>query len=343
MKEITNTKIFLANRPTGIPSDSDFDFIDTEIPIPKDGEILIRTLYLSVDPYMRGRMNNVKSYAPPFELNKVITGGIVAEVVESKSANFVQGDIVTGRLDWARYSITTEQKVQKIDPSIAPISTHLGIIGMTGLTAYFGLLNIGKPQTGETVVVSGASGAVGSTVGQIAKIKGAKVVGIAGSDEKIDYLLNELNFDAAVNYKQANFAENLKKALPQGVDIYYDNVGGIVSDEVMKYLNKNSRIPVCGAISAYNLKNLDIGPRVQWILIKNSTLMQGFIVGNYSNEFHIATADLTKWLREGKLKYKETIIDGFDNTIEAFLGLFKGTNLGKQIIKVADPKYNKSL
>lgn len=335
-----NQEIHLVNRPKGMPSEKDFSFINTPIPTPGEKEIVVRTLFLSVDPYMRGRMNDTKSYIAPFKLNEVIAGGVVAEVVESKSAHFKQGDIVTGNLNWSEYSVTNEEAVRKIDPNVAPISTHLGILGMPGLTAYFGLLDIGKPQADETVVVSGAAGAVGSTVGQIAKIKGAKVVGIAGTDEKIDYLINELGFDAAVNYNKESFKEDLTDALPNGVDVYYDNVGGIVSDTVMTLLNRNSRIPVCGAISSYNLKDVDLGPRIQGVLIKNSTLMQGFTVGNYSSDFNLAAADLGKWLQEGKLKYEETIIDGFENIPEAFLGLFKGTNLGKQLVKVADPKYS---
>lgn len=342
MNETINKEIHLVNRPVGLPTEADFDFKETTIPEPKDSEVLIRTLYLSVDPYMRGRMNDAKSYIPPFELNEVLSGGIVAEVVESKSTNFTQGDIVTGNFDWAKYSKAKEEDIREIDPDVAPISTHLGVLGMPGLTAYFGLLNIGKPQPGETVVVSGASGAVGSTVGQIAKLKDTKVVGIAGSDEKVNYLLDELRFDAAVNYKSPNFAEELKDALPNGVDIYYENVGGPIGDEVMKHLNTYARIPVCGAISAYNLEEPDMGPRVQGVLIKNSALMQGFTVGNYSKDFHIAAKDLGKWLEEGHLKYEETIVEGFENTIEAFLGLFEGTNHGKQIVKVAEPKYSKN-
>ena len=337
MKQTTNKEIHLANRPIGLPSNEDFSFINSSIPTPNEHEIVVRTLFLSVDPYMRGRMNDAKSYIAPFELNKVIAGGVVAEVVESKSNDFKQGDIVTGHLNWSEYSLANEQAVRKIDPNIAPISTHLGILGMPGLTAYFGLLDIGKPQAGETVVVSGAAGAVGSAVGQIAKIKGAKVVGIAGSDEKIDYLINELGFDAAVNYKKDSFTKDLTNALPDGVDVYFDNVGGVVSDAVMKSLNRNSRISVCGAISSYNSEGKDVGPRIQTTLIKNSTLMQGFTVGNYMNDFDVAAADLGKWVQEGKLKYEETIVDGFENTPEAFIGLFKGTNLGKQLVKVADP------
>lgn len=335
---MSNQEIHLANRPTGMPSSDDFHFVESAIPTPNKNEVLVRTLFLSVDPYMRGRMNDTESYVAPFELKEVIKGGVVAEVVESQNANFKQGDIVTGNLNWGKYSIVTEDEIRKVDPNVAPISTHLGILGMPGLTAYFGLLEIGKPQAGETVVVSGAAGAVGSTVGQIAKIKDAKVVGIAGTEEKVAYLINELGFDAAVNYKKETFAQDLKNALPDGVDVYYDNVGGSISDTVMSHLNRNSRVPVCGAISAYNLEEQDVGPRVQGLLIKNSVLMQGFTVGNYANDFHVAAEDLGKWLQEGKLKYEETIIEGFENIPEAFIGLFKGSNLGKQLVKVADPK-----
>lgn len=336
-----NQEIHLVNRPTGMPSNNDFGFLDTPVALPEDNEVLVCTLFISVDPYMRGRMNDTKSYIAPFELNEVIQGGVVAEVLESKSKHFKQGDIVTGNLNWAKYSTVSEKTIRKIDPNVAPISTHLGILGMTGLTAYFGLLDIGKPQADETVVVSGAAGAVGSAVGQIAKIKGSYVVGIAGTDEKISYLINELGFDAAVNYKKESFKQDLVDALPDGVDVYFDNVGGPISDMVMTLLNRNSRISVCGAISSYNLDKPDIGPRVQGMLIKNSTLMQGFTVGNYSNDFNIASKDLGKWLQEGKLKYEETIIEGFENVPQAFLDLFKGSNLGKQLVKIADPKYAK--
>lgn len=336
---MNNQEIHLANRPTGMPSNDDFSFVDTPVGTPNENEVLVRTLYLSVDPYMRGRMNDTESYIAPFELNEVIMGGVVAEVVESKSEGFKQGDIVTGNLNWGKYSIASNSDIRKINPKIAPISTHLGILGMPGLTAYFGLLNIGQPKASETIVVSGAAGAVGSTVGQIGKIKGAKVVGIAGTQEKVDYLINELGFDAAVNYKKDSFKQDLTDALPDGVDVYYDNVGGPISDFVMTKLNRNSRIVVCGAISAYNLEEQDMGPRVQGILIKNSTLMQGFTVGNYTTDFPIAAQDLGKWLQEGKLNYEETIIEGFENVPKAFLGLFEGSNLGKQLVKIAEPEY----
>src|SRR5690625_1817196 len=253
-------QIKLIKRPVGLPTKEDFEYHEVAIGEPTESQLLVRTVYISVDPYLRGRMNDVKSYIPPFELDSVITSGVIGQVVTSKSTQFKAGDLVMGSLGWQQYSIVNETDVRKIDTDLAPASAYLSVLGMTGLTAYFGLLDIGKPQAGETVVVSGASGAVGSTVGQIAKIKDAKVVGIVGSDEKVNYLLDELRFDGAVNYKSANFAENLKSALPNGVDVYYENVGGAVGDEVMKHLNRNSRIPVCGAISAYNLEKPDIGP-----------------------------------------------------------------------------------
>ncbi|MGE7662582.1 NADP-dependent oxidoreductase [Peribacillus sp. NPDC097197] len=339
MTQSTQQTITLANRPKGMPSKEDFKFVESEVPSPKENQILVRTLYLSVDPYMRGRMQDTKSYIAPFELNKVITGGVVAEVVESKSSSFKQGDVVVGNIDWAEYTVVNEKQVRVIDPKVAPITTHLGILGMTGLTAYFGLLDIGKPQEGETVVVSGAAGAVGSVVGQIAKIKGAKVVGIAGSDEKIEYLTKELGFDGAVNYKKESFETDLKNAVPDGVDVYYDNVGGQVTDAVFKLLNMNARIPLCGAISSYNAEGKDFGPRLQSAMIKTSALMKGFTVGNYADRFQEGASYLGQWLQQGKLKYEETIVEGFENTPEAFLDLFKGKNLGKQLVKVADPEY----
>lgn len=341
MTSISYREIQLANRPEGMPTNDDFAFVEKTVPALQDEDILLKTLYLSVDPYMRGRMQDAKSYIAPFQLNKPINGGIVAEVVDSKSLEFKKGDIVYGHLNWAEYIVTKAKGLQKVDPSVAPITTRLGVLGLTGLTAYFGLLDIGKPQAGETVVVSGAAGAVGSVVGQIAKLKGAKVVGIAGSDEKIDYLINELGFDAAVNYKKDNFVEDLKNALPDGVDVYFDNVGGEVSDVVMRYLNRNARIPLCGAISSYNAEGKDLGPRMQSKLIKTSSMMQGFTLGNYAADFEKGAAELGQWLQAGKLKYEETIVEGFENTPQAFLGLFQGTNVGKQLVKVAEPDFAK--
>lgn len=251
-------------------------------------------------------MQDTESYIEPFKVNEVIEGGLIGEVVSSKSDRFKQGDIVIGMFDWQEYYTAKKKEIRKIDPSLAPISTHLGILGMTGLTAYFGLLDIGQPKEGDTVVVSGAAGAVGSAVGQIAKIKGARVVGIAGSDEKINFLKEELDFDEGINYRATvNLVSDLKIACPDGIDIYFDNVGGEISDAVFTQLNRYARIPVCGSISSYNLEKVDIGPRVQSTLIKKSALMQGFTVGNYSKRFNEGAMQLGQWLREGKLKYRE--------------------------------------
>ncbi len=332
-------QIQLAKRPKGKPVSEDFRFVDVPMPELDKGEILVKTLYLSVDPYMRGRMVDAKSYVEPFKLDEVISGGVVGEVVESKSDKFSKGDIVTGMLGWQEYSAASDKEVRKVDPSLAPVTTALGILGLTGLTAYFGMLDIGNPKEGETVVVSGAAGAVGSVAGQIARIKGARVVGIAGSDEKTGYLLTELGFDAAINYKTTEYLhEALKEACPDGVDVYFDNVGGEISDAVLNTLNKHARIPVCGAISSYNAVGEDLGPRVQSKLIKSSALMKGFIVGDYSSQFLDGAQQLAEWLKSGKLKYEETIIEGFENIPQAFIGLFEGKNLGKQLVKVADPE-----
>ncbi|MEK5391494.1 NADP-dependent oxidoreductase [Margalitia sp. FSL K6-0131] len=332
-------QIKLAKRPIGTPVMEDFAFIDAPIGTPSNGEVLVRTIYISVDPYLRGRMQDVKSYIPPFQLNEVITSGVIGQVVDSKSELFAKGDVIIGNLGWQEYSIAKEKEIRKIDPKQAPVTANLSIIGLTGLTAYFGLLDIGQPKAGETVVVSGAAGAVGATVGQIAKIKGTRVVGIAGTDEKCRYLINELGFDAAINYKKEDVPSALEKACPNGIDIYFDNVGGSISDAVFPLLNKYARIPICGAISSYNNVNIDMGPRVQTYLIKTSALMKGFTLGDYSNRFKEGGTALAAWLNEGKLKYEETITEGFDHIIDAFLDLFKGANIGKSLVKVADIKY----
>lgn len=329
-------QIQLSRRPVGTPVLEDFAFIDAPIGSPSEGEVLIRTIYVSVDPYLRGRMQDTKSYIPPFQLNEVITSGIIGQVVESKSVHLLQGDLVLGNLGWQEYSVAHEQAVRKIDPKTAPVTANLGVIGMTGLTAYFGLLDIGQPKQGETVVVSGAAGAVGSTVGQIAKIKGTRVVGIAGTEEKCQYLLNELGFDAAINYKEEDVASALEKACPNGIDVYFDNVGGSISDAVFPLLNKFARIPVCGAISSYNTVEQEMGPRVQTALIKTSALMKGFTVGDYSDRFNEGGTALATWLNEGKLQYEETVTEGFDHIIDAFLDLFTGANVGKSLVKVAN-------
>jgi NADPH-dependent curcumin reductase CurA len=329
-------QIKLIKRPVGMPTNENFEFSQVPIGVPDEGEVLIRTVYISVDPYLRGRMNDGKSYIPPFELDSVISSGVIGQVVESKSPAFNQNDIVMGTLKWQQYSVVKDANIRKIDANLAPASAYLSVLGMTGLTAYFGLIDIGQPKADETVVVSGAAGAVGSVVGQIAKSKGAYVVGIAGSDEKVRYLLDELGFDAAINYKTENIADSLDKACPNGIDVYFENVGGEISDAVFPLLNKFSRIPVCGAISSYNSESADIGPRIQSHLIKTSSLMKGFTVGDYASRFEEGSKALAGLLEDEKLQYKETITEGFENTIDAFLSLFKGENIGKAIVKVSE-------
>jgi NADPH-dependent curcumin reductase CurA len=301
-----------------------------------DGQMLLHTRFLSVDPYMRNRMDDKKSYAPPFKLYEVINGRTVGEVIESKSDNFVKGNFVVGNLGWQDYSIANEREVRKINPEIAPVSTALGILGMPGLTAYFGLMDIGQPSYGETIVVSGAAGAVGTIVGQIARIHGCNVVGIAGSDKKTKYLVDELGFDKAINYRTAyDFKKKLREACPDGVDIYFDNVGGEISDDVLSLINNNARIVLCGQISFYNQSHISTGPRIQQQLLTYSALMKGFLVSNYADLFEEGIGQLQFWLKEKKLKYAENIIEKLENTPKAFIGLFSGENLGKQIVKVS--------
>ncbi|MFD1334602.1 NADP-dependent oxidoreductase [Oceanobacillus iheyensis] len=332
-----NQQIKLTKRPEGTPTNEHFEIVDIPINSPNDGEVLIKTIYLSVDPYMRGRMSAGKSYVKPFEVDKPMNGTIVGEVVTSESESFSKGDLVRGMLPWQRYNVVSASYVEKIDPSVAPLTAYLSVLGLTGLTAYFGLLDIGQPKEGETVVVSAAAGAVGSSVGQIAKIKGAHVVGIAGTDEKIDYLENQLGFDKAVNYKDADFKQQLKEACPNGVDVYFDNVGGEVTDNVISLLNDFARIPLCGAISTYNLKpGEDHGPSILPKILKTRTTMKGFIVSDYQEQFPEAIKDLAKWVAEDKLSYEVTTVDGFENTPTAFLDLFEGKNKGKQLVKVSE-------
>jgi len=334
MAAMENKQILLASRPVGEPSEANFSIVETDLPKPQDGEVLIRTLYLSVDPYMRGRMNDRKSYVAPFEVRQVITGGGIGEVVESRSPALQPGELVTGILAWQLYSTAKAKDLMKIDSKLKPVTTTLGVLGMPGLTAYFGLLDIGRPKEGETAVVSGAAGAVGMTVCQIAKIKGCQVVGIAGSDEKNQYLERELSVDKTINYKSGDTVQALKNACPDGVDVYFDNVGGEVSDAVLPLINKGARIPICGQISMYNLEKPDVGARVQPYLLVKSALMQGFIITNYASRFPEGIDQLLRWYTEGKLKHAENIVEGFENAPHAFLGLFKGENLGKQLVKV---------
>ncbi|WP_341221671.1 NADP-dependent oxidoreductase [Polaribacter atrinae] len=328
--------IILKNRPQGKPTVSNFEFLteDKEITI-NTGEILLEAAYVSVDPYLRGRMSDAKSYVPSFELNKPVQSGVVAKVIASKNEKFKEGDFVSGMLNWQTQQVSNGEGLLKVDGSKAPLSTYLGVLGMTGLTAYLGLNQIGKPVAGETIVVSGAAGAVGSIVGQIAKIMGLTVIGIAGTDEKIEMLKTKFGFDAGINYNTSkDINADIKKTAPNGVDIYFDNVGGPISDAVLFNINRFARIIICGAISVYNETELPISLSVQPFLVKNSALMQGFIVSNYADKFPEAMQQLSGWLAEGKLTYTETIVEGFDNIPNAFIDLFEGKNKGKMIIKI---------
>jgi len=331
---MTTKQIVLAARPNGIPTLNDFRSENIELDELKDGEVLLKGLYYSVDPYMRGRMNDGKSYVPQFELNQAIEGGVLATVVESKSDLFKTGDTVLGALPWSEEMIASDKGLQKIESNVESLTYYLGILGMTGLTAYFGLMHIGKPKAGETVVVSGAAGAVGIAVGQIAKIQGARVIGIAGSEEKARMLKEEFGYDEVINYKTTSDMNTaIADLCPNGVDVYFDNVGGTISDAVIQNLNFHSRIALCGQISLYNNTEIPMGPRIQPMLLTRSVLMKGFIINNFEKDFPEGIEHLSKWVNEGKLKFTETIVDGFDQLPTALLGLFKGENKGKMIVK----------
>ena len=329
----TNT-ILLASRPQGEPTEAQFRFETRELPALRSGEVLLKTRYVSVDPYMRGRMSSAKSYVAPFEVGQPLAGGVVAEVVESQAEKLPVGTLVVGNLPWQEYSVAPAQGLQPVPAGPAPISYYLGLLGMTGLTAYFGLLDICQPKAGETVVVSGAAGAVGLVVGQLAKIKGARVVGTAGTDEKVAYL-KELGFDEAINYKTADVPAALAAAAPQGVDCYFDNVGGPITDAVYDLLNKHARIAICGQISMYNATAVPTGPRPETKLLKTSSRMQGFIVSDYHSRWPEGVRQLGEWYGQGKLQFEETVTEGFDQIPAAFLGLFQGDNTGKAVVKVA--------
>lgn len=330
-----NKAILLHSRPVGMPSMENFQFVDEEMPVPGDGEVLLKTCYVSVDPYLRGRMNDAKSYTPPFELNQPIVSGMVLEVVESNLESYQKGDFVLGFLGWKQYHVSSGKGLRKVDPAMAPLSTYLGVLGLTGLTAYLGLTEIGMPKEGETIVVSGAAGAVGSIVGQIGKLMGCRVVGIAGTDEKIEMLRTKFGFDAGINYKTTgNMYKAIKEACPEGVDIYFDNVGGEISDAVHGNINQFARIIICGAIALYNATQPPVGPRIQPILLVKSATMRGFILNDFAPLFRDAVMQLGKWMAEGKITHSETIVEGFDNIPQAFLDLFEGKNKGKMIVRV---------
>lgn len=335
-----NRQIVLVSRPHGEPTPANFKLAEAPIPAIGDGQILLKTKYLSLDPYMRGRMSEARSYVPPFAIGEPLGGGTVSEVVASKNPKYSDGDILLAFGGWQEYSISDGSGLQKLDPNMAPIPTALGVLGMPGLTAYGGLLNIGLPKEGETLVVAAAAGPVGSAVGQIAKIKGCRTVGIAGGQQKVDYLVKELGFDAAVDHRSPNMKEELKAACPNGIDIYFENVGGAVWDAVFPLLNNFARVPVCGMVANYNDTSLPEGPDrsgalMRAVLVKRLRL-QGFIVTDYVKQTPEFLRDVSTWIREGKLKYREDIVGGLERAPEAFIGLLKGANFGKLLVKVSD-------
>lgn len=330
-----NKVIILKSRPVGKPTQDDFGFTEETIPEAQDGEVLLKIKYVSVDPYLRGRMRDEKSYIEPFKVNEPLESGIIAEVVESKNKNFKKGEYVNGMLKWKQFQTSNGNGLNKVDGNKAPLKAYLGVLGLTGITAYLGLEKIGNLKKGETLLVSGAAGAVGSVVGQIGKIKGCKVVGIAGSEEKTNRIQEEFSFDKAINYKTTdNMYKAIADACPNGVDVYFDNVGGEILDAALANMNKYGRVVCCGAISLYNETKTPKGPRVEAKLIKNSLLMQGFTVRDFVKDFGPAQKQLAKWMEEDKIKYLETIVEGFDNIPKAFIDLFDGKNKGKMIVAV---------
>lgn len=331
-------QLTLNERPNGLPDDRTFKFKQIDVPEPKSNEILLKTLYVSVDPYMRGRMSDAPSYAAPFEVGEPLYGAVVAQVEKSESDTYQTGDIVTGNLPFQEYTTTQPDQVRKVDTNKINPSNALSVLGIPALTAYFGMMHIGQPKKGETVVISGAAGAVGQVAGQLAKREGARVVGIVGSPEKAAHITDTLGFDAAVEYKKRNVSDQLKETCPDGIDVYYENVGGEISDNVWPHLNVFARVPVCGAISSYNLKEgeKDIGLRVQPFLIKKRVRMQGLLVGDFKEHVGEAYQALEEAVQKGELQFEETIYDGFNKIPEAFLGLFSGKNIGKQLVKVAE-------
>lgn len=318
-----------------MPKESDFKLVSEPLAPLAPGQVLLRTQYLSVDPYMRGRMTGVRTYADPVNIGETMVGGTVGEVVESRSPDFTAGQIVTGYWGWQEFAVSDGRGLRVLDLNVAPPSTALGVLGMPGMTAYFGLLEICQPKAGETVVVSGAAGAVGSAVGQIAKIKGCRAVGVAGSDAKVAWLTKELGFDAAFNYKTTeNYVTRLQQLCPNGVDCYFDNVGGAISDAILVVMNTKARIAICGQISTYNLDKPEPGPRAFRYLLTKSARAEGFLVYNFAERFPEGMAQMAKWIKEGKIKYRETMVEGFENAPRALIGVLSGENTGKMVVKL---------
>lgn len=333
------TRIVLAARPHGEPTHDDFRTETVALPAPQAGQALLETVYLSLDPYMRGRMNDAKSYAAPVELGQTMVGATVSRVLEAPGGELQPGDLVLGYSGWQTRSVEPVQALRKLDPELAPPSTALGVLGMPGLTAYAGLLTIGQPKPGETVVVAAATGPVGATVGQLARIKGARAVGIAGGPEKVAYL-KELGFDAAIDHRAPDFVEQLAAATGDGIDVYFENVGGAVLDAVLPRLNTFARVPVCGQVASYNDTELPDGPdRLGWLMrqiLQRSLTVRGFIQSEFADQTPQFLAEMGAWVREGKVKYREHVVDGLDNAVDAFLGMLKGRNFGKTLVRVGE-------
>jgi NADPH-dependent curcumin reductase CurA len=339
----TAQRFVLASRPVGEPKSSDLRLEEFPVPSPGEGEVLLRTLYLSLDPYMRGRMSDAPSYAAPVAIGGVMEGGAVAEVVASNNLKFASGDIVLGRTGWQTHSLSDGGNLRKVDPALAPISTALGVLGMPGMTAYAGLLEVGKPKAGETLVVAAASGAVGSVVGQIAKIKGLRAVGIAGGPDKCRYVTDQLGFDECLDHRAPDLPARLATACPNGIDIYFENVAGPVLEAVLPLLNVFARIPICGTISSYNDTAPPPGPNrlpAVWRMILTKRLtVRGLLVTDFAAMHDDFLRDVSAWMREGRIRYREDIVDGFENAPRALIGLLRGENFGKLLVRVAEQSH----
>ena len=337
--ETVNRRVVLASRPSGAPTPDNFRLVEAPVPVPASGQLLLRTLYLSLDPYMRGRMSDAPSYAEPVAIDAVMTGGTVSRVEVSEHPDYAVGDLVVGLTGWQDYALSDGTGLNKLNPAMPKPSLGLGVLGMPGFTAYMGLTDIGQPKASETVVVAAASGAVGSAVGQIAKLKGCRAVGIAGGPDKCRYVTGELGFDACIDHRDPDLKAKLAEACPDGIDVYFENVGGKVFDAVLPLFNNGARMPVCGLIASYNTTSLPDGPDrtsllMRAVLIKRIK-MQGFIIFDYASRFGEFMADMPGWVSKGKIKYCEDVVDGLENAPEAFMGLLEGRNFGKLVVRVA--------
>ena len=333
----TNHQVTMASRPVGMPKESDFHIVESAIPHPAAGEVLVQAIYLSLDPYMRLRMDGSIGYSKPVRLGEVLPGGVVGRVVESNDPRLGDGELVQGMLGWQEFAAAPAKALRKVDPNAGPISTALYVLGIPGLTAYFGLLDICRPQPGDTVVVSAAAGAVGSLVGQIAKIKRCRAVGIAGSDDKIQFITRELGYDAGFNYKSTDdYYGKLKELCPNGIDVYFDNVGGAITDAVIRLINTRARIAVCGQMSQINSEEPQMGPRWLGQLILKQAKVEGFLFHQFTDRFDEAYKQLSSWLRERRIRYREDIVKGLPNAPRSFIGLLQGRNIGKQLVKLAE-------